>query len=285
MAEAGKPKISVIMVDGSHRQHFLGVDTFAGQAFHPEEYELVWVEFYATVSPELAEKIRQNRLFSVLTLNRTGTYHSSYCFNAGIEAARGDLLVIIDADVLVEPDFLETVWKEHQLNEKLVMYVFRYDEPKKARQGPREMTLQHLRSACVLSNPSNFGGCLTVRKKWLYSINGYEQHPVLGTHYHANGLDVYTRLKNLGLHIMWHPTLRLYHPWHPHLPGYQEAYKMQRVLIRYRALERDILAYQGIDACRNRSLPPRLEAELEGARKKARYSIRRLLRSIARRVR
>jgi hypothetical protein len=84
-------------------------------------------------------------------------------------------------------------------------------------------------------------------------------------------------LKNLGLQVMWHPALRLYHPWHPHAPGYQEAYRLQKILIRHRAVMRDTLAYQGIDSSRNRPLPFDLEAALESEQRKARFSLSRLL--------
>lgn len=106
-----------------------------------------------------------------------------------------------------------------------------------------------------MTSPSNFGACLTVRKRWLSAINGYEQHPVFGTGFHANGQDVNTRLKNFGLPIMWHPKIKLYHPWHPFTKASDHAYRRQEVVIRYRAVNLLSTAFEGLDAARNKPMP------------------------------
>jgi hypothetical protein len=59
-------------------------------------------------------------------------------------------------------------------NENLVVYPYRYDEEETNKLN--NVTFQELESKCVLRNPLNYGGCLSVRKKWLLKINGYEQH-------------------------------------------------------------------------------------------------------------
>ena len=266
MKSESKPKISIILVDGFYRPHFAIIDSLLQQTFPQNEFEVLWVEYYDKVKPELAEKVNRHPNFRIITLGKEGVYHSSFCFNAGINEARGDLLLIIDADVLVEKEFIETIWDEHQKNEKLVMYIFRYDEPK--RETPLCLNYDHLRDVCVMENPANYGGCLTVRKKWLMKINGYEQHEVFRSGGdHANGLDVYTRLKNLGLHVMWHPDLKMYHPWHPHKKGIKYGYKIQHVFINHRANSLDTLAFSGIDTRFNREVPACLNEKLEQAKK------------------
>ncbi|UCG17705.1 MAG: glycosyltransferase [Phycisphaerales bacterium] len=264
MSSGDSLKISIVMVDGAFREQFHTVDFLARQTIPADQYELLWIEYYDTVKAALEEKIRRQPGFRIVTLGRQGTYHSSYCFNAGIEAARGELLVILDADVVVEDDFLETVLREHRANPRLVMYVSRYDEPED--QHLPDTHRDRLRNVCLLKNPTNYGGCLTVRKKWLMKINGYEQHPVFGTGFHANGLDVYTRLKNLGLHVMWHPELKLYHPWHESTVTKADSYKLQQLVIRHRALSKEVLAFQGIDSSRDHEIPATLAARLESAR-------------------
>ena len=270
-------KISVILVDGSYRPHFSVIDSLAEQTFPQDDYEVLWVEYYDKVKNELVKKVDRHPNFSIITLNLSGIYHSSYCFNAGILSAEGELLVIPDADVVVGPDFLESIWKAHQLNDKLVMYVFRYDEPRK----PDYQRFNHkdLENTCLLTNPSNYGGCLTVKKKNLMEINGYEQHDVFRTGGdHANGMDVFTRFKNLGLHVMWHSDLKMYHPWHPHKIGYSEAYRLQRILIKHRALNRRILPFQGMDSSQDEELPEALERDLRIARRRSRNLLFRVMR-------
>lgn len=258
-----KPRISVVMVDGSFRESFHSVDFFGNQTFPKDEYELLWVEYYDKVNPYLAEKISKYSNFQIITLKRGGGYHSSYCFNAGILGSQGELLVIPDADQVVESNFLEIVYKVHQTDDKLAMYICRYDEPKE--KHIQKIAIERLRKACLLKNPQNYGGCLTVRKKWLLEINGYEQHPIFGTGDHANGRDVYTRLKNLGLQIMWHPELKLFHPWHPETLRAAPMHKVQQVFINYRSLSLDRLPFQGIDSTKNSEPPKHLAAEIKDA--------------------
>lgn len=261
-ASTQSPKISVILVDGSYRPHFEVISSLQHQTMSSDDYEVLWVEYYDQVKPELQEKIKGYPHFHIFTLNQGGIYHSSLCFNFGITHARGEVLVIADADVLVEENFLESVWLEHQTNERLVMYIFRMDEPR--RLAPFCFAMDYLKSTCVLTNPSNFGGCLTVRKKWLLAINGYEQFEIFRTGGdHANGFDIATRFKNLGLHIMWHPYLRLYHPWHPHKPDSSTAYPPQHKLIENRARNLEVLAYRGINPALDREIPAHLQALLD----------------------
>jgi hypothetical protein len=113
-----------------------------------------------------------------------------------------------------------------------------------------------------LKHPSNFGACLTVRKKWLLAINGYEQHPIFGTGFHANGNDINTRFKNLGLPIMWHPGIRLYHPWHIFTTHQDPIYDKQHAVIRYRAVALITQAFEGIDSTKNIPFPETLISEI-----------------------
>ena len=106
----------------------------------------------------------------------------------------------------------------------------------------------------------------------MHSINGYEQHQLFSTGFHANGLDVNVRLKNLGLCIRWHPDLRLYHEWHPSTLVSDPVYDLQRQLIRWRELSLDRLAFFGVDPKLGRDLPPELARSLrqETERQKSR---------------
>jgi GT2 family glycosyltransferase len=256
-----KIKISVIMVDGSFRERFQSVDFFCNQTLPSNEYEVIWVEYYDKVNRKLQEKQERYKNLRIITLNRNGEYHSSYCFNRGIVESGGEVLVIPDADVIVEKDFLEAVWQEHERCEKLVIYLYRYNEPKDQHIEP--VTLDHLKSVCKLTNPTNFGGCLTVRKKWLLHINGYEQHSIFSSGFHANGADIASRLKALGLHVMWHPELKLYHPYHGYSSDSTFNYKMQHIVIDYRRKALHYLPFSGIEENRNLTMPDSLREEIE----------------------
>ncbi len=259
-----KPKISVIMVDGSFRERYESIDFMAGQGFAAEDYELIWVEYYDTIASDLQSRIDKacasGRDFRAISLGRGGTYHSSYCFNRGIAEARGELVVIPDADVIAEPGFLRTVLEDHAVSDRLVTYYHRYNEPQDKRADG--VSLEHLRKVCQLTNPANHGACVAVRRKWLIEINGYEQSPIFATGFHANDKDIYARLCGLGLMVRWNPDVKLWHPWHAMTGEVTPHYKPQLDVVSWRGRTLSILPYQGLDPARN-TIPPARYADCE----------------------
>jgi hypothetical protein len=237
-------KISVIMVDGGFRERFHLIDCLNNQTLPRDRYELIWVECFDKIQPDLEAK--DNVKF--IKLNRVGKpYSMSHCFNEGIRRSIGDLLVIPDADVFVCPDFLEKILAEHERCDDLVMYFRRYDQSEED-SGP--VTLDYLQRTCRLKIPANYGGCVTVRKKWMLAVNGYEQHPIFQARNFTGGMDLYTRFRNLGMVIKWHPSEKLYHPWHPDptlKPIIREKVAAQQECIRRRELSLMRLPYQGLD--------------------------------------
>lgn len=238
-------KISVVMVDGGFRENVYAAEYFSRQDFPDDDYEVIWVEYYdaANESVKIIDKVR------VIELNKSGTYHSSYCFNAGINASKGEVIVIPDADQIVDKDFLKKVYSRHKGTGNLVCYGFRYDEME-----PGALVTHHideLKQKCKLKNPNNYGGCLTVRKELLLKINGYEQHEVFESGFHANGLDIYTRFKNLGIPVIWDRELVLYHPWHEHTLSDAREYELQKELINWRARNLQYMAFNGINKDKN----------------------------------
>jgi hypothetical protein len=252
-------KISVIMIDGNFRENTFGSEYFHRQDFDENDYEVIWVEYYHKANPNVAKK----KKIKIITLNNEEDqkYHSSFCFNRGVMEAKGEILVIPDADQIVAPNFLSLVWREHEQYDRLVMYGYRYDES--FRGVLKSFDFDELKNKCVLKNPLNYGGCLTIRKKWLLKVNGYEQHPIFSGGFHANGLDLYTRFKNFGLAIRWNPDLKLYHPWHPFTLDDAHEYKIQKLVIEWRRQNIQCMALQGIDANKNIHTPEEIARYLQ----------------------
>ena len=249
--------ISVIMVDGGFREQIDGAKYFSDQDFPENRFEVFWIEYFDKAHPELAgyPSVR------TITLGRTGTYHSSHCFNRGILEASGEILVIPDADVMVERSFLSTVYEEHRGDPELVLYFHRLCQSRDAHKAlDRTLDTVKATSAIRLYGIENHGGCLSVRKKWLLEIDGYETHEAFAGGNHANGKDVYTRLKNLGLRIKWHPRRFLYHPWHPGTSGEGHDRKRltwQKSLIQYKGIHLMTTAFEGIKGkCDPKFSPP-----------------------------
>lgn len=208
------PKISVITWNGSFRESFHTVNFFQKQTMPSEEYEFIWVEYYSSANKELEEKIQKSDNARIVYLNGEDKWHAGRCMNEGIKRSSGDLLVIVDGDIAVEPNFLEQVWQMHLSYKDLVLYYRRWDEPQGSHLANVSRTsIEHLKSVCQLRNPENYGGCITVSRNVINRVNGYEEHPIFGGS-GAVSKELYTRLRNLGVPIMWHPTGKIYHPWH-----------------------------------------------------------------------
>ena len=237
-------KISVIMIDGLFREYFHLLEALNQQTLPKENWEAIWIEFYDSIHPELQE--RDNLTTVQLGNRREDVYHSSYCFNEGIRRSSGDVLVIMDADLFPTPSFLTQVDEAHRHCKNLALYFYRWDEPESAHDSSMSYSLDHLKRSCRLVNSMNYGGCLTIRKEWLLKVNGYEEDSAFST-LHANGADMYTRLKNKGLHIAWHPTERLFHPWHPQTLAPSKSYEGQLSIIRQRELNLSTLPNEGLD--------------------------------------
>jgi len=239
------------MIDGGFREHFHTIRFLSKQTLPISNYEIIWVEYYRKVADELSA------CDGVMTIKLDNPpnkeYHSSYCFNAGIEASKGEIIVIPDADIAMEKSFLTSIIKEHEACEKLAMYHYRLDEPKEKHNKVHSYTLDHLRKNAQLNNATNYGGCLSVRKKWLLEINGYDQDPEFSSGFHANGLDVYTRLKNLGLHVSWNPDEFIYHPWHPSTLAQSDKYQRQHSIINKRQLNLSYLPNYGLNPDKNKA--------------------------------
>jgi hypothetical protein len=258
---ASPPLISVILIDGSFRERFHAVDAFATQTFPPEQFEIIWVEHYDRVDAALAERTARYPHLRIITLGREGSYHSAYCRNAGVRASRGELIVYADGDVVPEPTALQSLWDAHQKTDDLVVFLYRHDEPQSVHRD--DWDLAHLQAHAKIGNPTNYGACMSVRKKWIVEINGWEQHEAFGSHINAHGMDMYTRFKNLGLAVKWDPQIRLYHPWHPLTDVGSFAYVVQSAFSGYRARKLVTVAYDGLDPTRTMPLPADLEAELK----------------------
>ncbi|MCD6415720.1 MAG: glycosyltransferase [Planctomycetes bacterium] len=260
------PIISVIMVDGGFRESFHAVDYFSEQSLARDRFEIIWVDYTDRVAPEVAHR-SDVRSFA---LGRTDEPQAlGYAYNKGICEAKGEILVIPDGDVACPPDLLETVLDEHSRTEDLLLYVLRLDQPaERYRPG---WDLEHLKSTCTIRHTYNFGGCTTIRRRWMLKMNGYEQLPFFAG-YHYLGGDNYIRSKNLGLKIKWHPTLRVYHPWHPVPPRekFDTVQQMEQV-IRQRAVTWQWLAYDGIDPGRNAPYDPEAPVRTDWPRVSTEY--------------
>jgi len=251
---------TVICWDGSFREHFDAVRCALGQTLPAERYEVIFAEYFERVNPEVLSLIEGHPNAQAFALGnrhpgRENEHVIGACVNEALRRARGDLIVIPDADVIFEPDFLEELIREHERVAELALYFYRMDEPPTPEPVPR--TIEALRQVGEIQFPDNYGGCLSVRRRWLEEVNGYEEAP-LWRGYSSVDQDLARRLKALGLCIKWHPTKFLYHGYHPgcHAPDAAslERIRLQQLTYLKREKALETLPSRGLDPSRRPGL-------------------------------
>lgn len=209
-----KIKISVVSWDASFREYFHTVDYFCTQQYASDRFEFLWVDFYENRNSTLLDKIAQYPNARLMNLNnsRAVQWNLGVCINEGVKAASGDILVIPDGDIVVPGSVLSAIERDLEGCDDLVLYFRRWNEPVARHDETRSYDLDYLKDVCVMTNPTNYGGLLALRRKTLLRVNGYEENPVFSGP-GANGFELYIRLRNAGLPIRWHDE-RIYHPSH-----------------------------------------------------------------------
>jgi hypothetical protein len=237
--------ISVVTWDAGFRESYHTVDYFARQDLDRGKFEFVWSDYYGDINPALQEKIEGMGNGRVFIYGGEGQeWHLGRCLNSSVSECVGDILVIPDGDIAVEENFLREIVRCFNRYDKCVLYFRRWDEPLPAVSCDR-VDMSHLKKVCRLSNPINYGGCLALPRGCFDQVFGYEEHELFSGA-GANGLELFTRLKNAGFPIMWHPSMKIFHPWHEGTmyrgSEYQRKLKMQKWLILQRDLRVACLA-------------------------------------------
>ncbi len=207
------PKVSVILLDWSVRKRFDSLDWLSKQNIPRNQYELIWVETYHRVIPEVMEKADV-----IITCGQKGLYHKHVGLNAGILHARGQIVTNCDSDAVYPPNFIESI-----------IHMF---YPKKTIE-PQSLILMHyewrthetypesLSDIKDLSNYSwkgglwpNVGACMSVRKIDAIRYGGWDEHNSYRGY--MAGADLTWRLINAGLPEIWHDqSVALWHFAHP----------------------------------------------------------------------
>ena len=250
--------ISVIFWDAAFREHTHTIDIFAAQKFSYGDFEIIWVDFYnSSRGVEQKVNIYENVRLIKLQNPSSQPWHLGKCVNAGVKVSSGDLLIIPDGDIAAEHDFLDHVWIQHQRVQDLVLYYKRFDEPQEVSCEISRTSLLHLKDKSKLTNGTNYGGCLTLRRQTFNDIGGYVEHSAF-SNAGTNGLETYTRLRNYGAPIRWAHDKFIYHPWHQNTSTPHEKNNLN--ILRFMALQYNwIIPHAGLEQswiirCRDLSL-------------------------------
>ncbi|MBI5235169.1 MAG: glycosyltransferase [Deltaproteobacteria bacterium] len=235
-----QPRVSVIVVDWSCRESFHVLKYLNEQSAAREDYEVVWIEYYGARPKALetaATGVHPNPMIDRwIIMNMPGKvyYHKHLMYNAGLIAARGEIIVICDSDAVLRPSFIKSIIKTFEDNPGVVLhldqvrnndkrfYPFNYP-PVDEILGKGCLNWKDGKTTGLLDmddelHARNYGACFCAKRRDIINIGGADEHDdYLG---HVCGpYEMTFRLRNAGLKIIWHDEEFLYHVWHPGTDG------------------------------------------------------------------
>lgn len=241
-----KPLASFVLLDWSCRESFHIFKYLSQQTVPREQFEIIWLEYYDRVAPEVGAEIKSGEMagrppmvdqWIVLDIPKHVYYHKHLMYNVGIVAARGKIVTVCDADVMVRPTFVESIIHAFERNDGDPGVVLHLDEVRnidksfypfnypsfEAVAGERCINWKNGKTTGLLDQHDrlhtlNYGACMAALRDDLVAIGGADEHiDYLG---HICGpYEMTFRLVNAGRKEVWHEEEFLYHTWHPGTDG------------------------------------------------------------------
>jgi len=211
-----RPRVSIILLDWSVREHFQALDWLAVQDVSRDDYELIWIELHDRVAPEALAGAD-----IVATLGQKGLYHKHKAYNQGVLLASGEIVTVCDSDAVFPPDFVRSIIEYFKLDtESPWAGVLMHHEWRTKSQYPG--TLPNFNSVHDyewLDLWPNAGACMSVRLDDLIRFGGFDE---AGDYrgYLCGPYELGWRMVNGGFPEVWHDEeVALWHFAHPDPPA------------------------------------------------------------------
>jgi hypothetical protein len=261
---AETPKVSVILLDWTCREHFHSLDWLSDQDVPREFYELVWVELYEQTAEEVLRSADV-----VITCQQKGRFHKHNGYNVGLLHSRGTIITVCDSDAVFPRNFISSILASFHSQDAL---------------NPQPLVLMHheyrsrstypadLNDRAQLAGYSweeldyNVGASLSVRRADAIRFGGFDEHHSFKSRL-CGPYDLGWRLVNAGIPEKWHaPDVALWHFAHPLPPSPTAGFWIKRSMeITYPHVEYHALS--AVEAfSTGRILPLRENAEIHDLR-------------------
>ncbi len=237
------PDVSIVFLDWSCRESFHSLDYIARQDVPRDRYELIWIEYYDTIAPEITEILSRNAesgehltvdTWIIMDVPRNVYYHKHYMYNVGIAAARGKIICFCDSDAMFTPSFVRSMIDFFDAHPGTVLHIDEVRNVDHSHYPFDHPTFEQLLDENCINwkdgkttglyevsdriHHLNYGACMCALREDLIDIGGADEHiDYLG---HVCGpYDMTFRLVNHGKQEAWHEKEFLFHTWHPGSDG------------------------------------------------------------------
>jgi hypothetical protein len=261
------PRLSLILLDWGVRESFHLLHYLKEQTVPREDFEVILIEYYDTVSEPLKKFESEVDTWVLLEMPGDCYYHKHLMYNAGVVLSKGEVLLIGDSDAMVRPNFVETILTAFQHDPQIVYHM---DEFRNVRRdfypfnypsfeevlgdgciNNEDHKTKGIRDEIDPMHTRNYGACMCALRKDIVAIGGADEDlSYLG---HICGpYDMTFRLMNAGRRLVWEQNEYLYHTWHPGSDG------IDNYLGPHDGKNMSITAFQAL--CSGR-IPPQIENE------------------------
>jgi hypothetical protein len=235
-------KHSIISWDCCYRNFFHTAFAIADQNFDMGLVEVIYVEQRTKAAsdrynrqaglPSLGDVVaalqdRLNIRAIYLGDRSSEPFHWGKAVNLGIQASSGEIVSVMDGDLLVDRDFLSKLAQEHLRSATAIVNLHRRMVPEpigvpRSRWTEQVIAFDRCLNACPDRDQAlpvtvqNYGPLISTRREHWDSISGYDDHRIWSTGLSLLGTDVTTRLE-IALDARSHllPDTVCVHPWHP----------------------------------------------------------------------
>lgn len=228
------PKISLILLDWSVRESFHLLHYLEKQTLAREDFEVIIVEYYSTVSSAVSKFEAQVDSWILLEMPETSYYHKHLMYNVGIFYAKGEIIIICDSDAMAKPSFLASVMQHFEDNKRTILHLDQFRNNRRDLYPFSYPSFEEVMGAGCINlkdgvttgiaskldpiHERNYGACFCARREDLIRIGGADEHVDFVGHI-CGPYDLTFRLINDGLQEVWHQSEFLYHTWHPGQAG------------------------------------------------------------------
>jgi len=212
------PQVSLILLDWLVRKRFHALDWLSKQNVPREQYELIWIELYNRVVPEVMEKAN-----TIIMCSQKGIYHKQIGYNIGLLHSQGKIITVCDSNAVFPPDFIDSIIDSFNLtqhDEPTPLALMHYEWRTKHTYPDKLSDVSELTKYEWADLKPNVGACMSVRKADAIRFGGFDEDPSFRG-YLCGPYDLGWRLVNAGIPERWHDeSVALWHFAHPGPPAH-----------------------------------------------------------------